>query len=77
MACYLSHPDFSDRFNWTVDDPAGGTVGNRMKKWLATEGRGAYQRVSPNNILDEPRSDWRCVHHSGWTHGSRSELTLP
>lgn len=64
VACYLSHPDFSERFIWSVDDPKGATVGNRMKQWLTTEGQGAYQRVSADNILDGPRSDWRYVYFS-------------
>ncbi|KAJ4394016.1 hypothetical protein N0V93_003233 [Gnomoniopsis smithogilvyi] len=58
LACYLSHPDFPERFKWTAGDLKGRTVGNRIKKWLFTEGQGSYQRVSPGNILDEPGSDW-------------------
>lgn len=77
MACYLSHPDFLEQFKWSVDDAKGTTVGNRMKKWLATEGQGGYQRVSPDNILDDPRSDWRCVQPERRRFGPWMRLTLP
>lgn len=62
MACYLSHPDFAERFKWTAEDPPGATVGNRLKSWMSTEGQGCYQRVSSDNLLDlTSDGDWRFV----------------
>lgn len=67
-ACYLSHPDFLERFKWSADDPSGNTVGNRIKDWLFTEGQGSYQRVTSGQKLEGPKSMWRCVFdHAAWT----------
>lgn len=36
-------------------------MGNRLKEWLATEGKGSFERTAPSNVLEGPRSSWKYV----------------
>lgn len=53
----LSDPTLHDALKWSSDDPRGDTVANRLKDLFSEEGKGSFQRVRREQMLD-PASVW-------------------
>lgn len=64
-ACMLSDPTLKEKVQWSHDDPQGNTVANRIKRHLAEDGKGSFQRVRREQMLD-PTSAWEQVNIDPW-----------
>lgn len=53
----LSDPALREALKWSIEDPKGHTVANRLKRLLSEEGKGSFQRLSREQMLD-PASAW-------------------
>lgn len=53
----LSDPVFKDELKWSSHDRRGKTVASRLKNLLSEEGKGSFQRVRKEQMLD-PASTW-------------------
>lgn len=65
----LSDPALREGLEWSSEDLKGHTVANRLKALLSEEGKGSFQRVTREHMLD-PASGWaqvcniiRCSNH--------------
>lgn len=56
-ACMLSDPGLFEALKWSSEDLKGHTVASRLKELLSEEGKGSFQRVSREQMLD-PASPW-------------------
>lgn len=54
----LSDPLLEEMTKWSEEDAKGNTVGNRIKRLFDVEGRGNFQRMRKEGMLD-PASTWR------------------
>ncbi|KAL1865327.1 hypothetical protein Daus18300_007217 [Diaporthe australafricana] len=62
-ACMLSDSITYQSIEWRKEDSKGNTVANRVKKLLAEEGKGSFQRVRKEEMLD-PTSTWGQVNNN-------------
>lgn len=53
----LSDPTLNETLKWSSEDPKGDTVANRLKDLLSEEGKGSFERVRREQMLD-PASTW-------------------
>lgn len=53
----LSDPALREALEWGSEDPRENTVANRLKNLISEEGRGSFQRVRREQMLD-PASTW-------------------
>lgn len=57
----LSDPALREALKWSSEDLKGHTVANRIKDLLSEEGKGSFQRVPREQMLD-PASAWGQVN---------------
>lgn len=59
----LSDPIIHQSIQWRSEDSKGDTVANRVKALLAEEGKGSFQRVRKEQMLD-PTTTWEQVNNN-------------
>lgn len=59
----LSDPVMEGSMKWHKDDAKGHTVGSRIKTLLGVEGRGSFQRVHKERMVD-PANTWGHVENT-------------